>query len=240
MLPKSSISSIEIHSEEWYAGRLATFTASEWHLIMGDKWPTETAIKYVYRKVGEEMTGIPCRDEIDIAATRHGLMNEAHAIRLFGQTYGINFVVTQKLIKQEGSRFGCTPDFLIINAERSDELSYSVFTGEVKCPITFDGYIGLFMCDTPDQVKRFSKAYYWQVLFQMKMCGALRGYLVVYHPDFKAGKMKVIEFKMIDLMEDFKLMAARMEVAVAMFEEVRNRILYEKPVKLDHLKIATT
>ncbi len=225
MLLKSNISNIEIHSEEWFSGRLARFTASEIHNIMGDKWPTVGATNYCYRKVGEELTGISCRDEIDTNATKHGLMYENHAIRKYAQSIGVDFVIVQKLIFSPESRFACTPDFLIVHNESQDQLSYNVSTGEVKCPITFDGYINLFMCDTPEQVKAYSKAYYWQVLMQMYVCDALRGYLIAYHPDFKAGQMKVVEFRKINLMPDFKLLEQRMELGLAKFEEVRSKLL---------------
>ena len=228
MLLKSNISKIEVHSEEWHSGRLAKFTASEMHNLMGEKFFTTGAKSYIYRKVGEEMTGIPCRDEVDTPATRHGLIHENEAIRKYGQSVGLEFVIVQKLIFSPDGRCGCTPDFLIVHNESEDKLSYNVSTGEVKCPPTFDAYISLFMCDSPEDVLAYSKAYFWQVIDQMDNCDALRGYLVVYHPDFRAGNMKVIEFRKINLVKYFVLLKERKAMAIQKFEEVRNCLINHK------------
>lgn len=228
MLLKVNISKIEIHSDEWYAGRLAKMTASEWHHCMGDKWPTEGALRYLYRKCGEELSGIPCRDSVETEATKHGLMYENIAIRKYADKVGLKFVVTQALIFEPGSRFACTPDFLIAHRYDSKRKAYEVTTGEIKCPLTFDGYIGLALCNTPADVKAFKKEYYHQVLFQMAICGALKGLLIAYHPDFKAGGMKVIEFRKVELLDEFTLIEQRKILALAKFEEIRDKLLKMK------------
>lgn len=225
MLLKSHITDIEVHSEEWHKMRLAKFTSSEWHNLMGTKWPTEVALSYVYKKCGEELTGISARDEVSTPATNHGLLYEGEAIRKYAESKGLKFVVVQKLITEPGSRFGSTPDFLIVHNESQDQLSYNVSTGEVKCPLSFNAYIELFLCNTPEDVKAVSKMYYWQVISQMDMCGALVGFLIVYHPDFKSGGMKVIEFKKINLVPEFKLVAERKVLAIQKFEEIRSKLL---------------
>src|SRR5258707_6629249 len=148
MLLKSHITNIEIHSDAWFAGRLAKFTASEIHHLMGEKPFTQGALSYIYRKVGEELSGLPCRDEVDTNATRHGNLYEPEAIQKFGEREGLQFVVTQKLIHNPETRFSCTPDALIINKENIDELSYNVSTLEVKCPSSYDAYISLCLCET--------------------------------------------------------------------------------------------
>lgn len=225
MLLKNNISNIRIHSDEWYAGRLAKFTASEIHSIMGEKFETTGAINYIYRKVGEEMTGVACKDEVDTSATRHGLLYEPEAIKKFGDLKGLEFVVTQCLITQPESRFGCTPDLIIPVSYSKAKKSYDVITGEVKCPVSYDAYIGLFLCNTPQDVKKEEKKYYWQVLDQMDNCDCLRGYLIVYHPLFKAGQMKIIEFRKVELVNDFKLLKERKQMALAKFNEIRAKLL---------------
>lgn len=225
MLLKANISSIEIHSDEWYQGRLAKFTASEIHNLMGEKPYQREFFTYVYNKVGEEMTGIAARDEADTAATRHGLIFENEAIRKYGESAGLSFVVVQKLISAPDSRFGCTPDFLVVHAEALDKTSYEVSTGEVKCPITYNAFIRLWLCDSPEDVLREEKKYFWQVVSQMHLCGALKGYLIIYHPDFKSGNMKVIEFRKVKLVKYFTLMAERLKLAEEKFIEIRDKFL---------------
>ncbi len=225
MLLKSSITNILIHSEDWFSGRLAKFTSSEWHFLMGAKGLGETGLKYIYRKIGEELTGIPCRKEISTEATEHGHQYEPENLLKFGQKMGIDFLVTQKLIVPVNGRIGSTPDAIWVLNESEDKLSYNVCTVEAKCPPSYDNYIGLWKCKTPADVKKFEPKYYWQVLHQMMVCDCLRGYLSIYHPHFKVGQLNVIEFRKIDLVPEFKLMAERSKEALEIFESTRNEMM---------------
>lgn len=225
LLKKHIQNQVRIHSDEWHGGRLGKFTASEIYNLVWDKAPTEGALKYVYRKVGEDVSGIAARDEISVPATNHGLLYEPEAIKLFGEKKGVEFVVTQCLVCDPESRFGCTPDAIIPIKESEDKLSYIVHTAEIKCPLDYGAYIELFRCNTPQDIRRVSKMYFYQVLDQMYNCGALTGYLVVYNPFFKFGQMKIIEFKKIDLVPEFKLLAQRKQWALEEFEKVREELL---------------
>lgn len=224
MLKIANITNIQMLSEEWFRGRLAKFTSSEWHYWMGDKPHTVGAMSYTYRKIGEEMTGFACRDEVDTKATEWGHTYEAEGIKAFQQAKEVEFIVTQKLITEEGSRFGSTPDFLVPLMKSADGLYYDVITGEVKCPPSYDKYIALARCRTPAQVKATNKEYFWQVIDQMYNCDALRGFLVIYHPLFKTGGLNIIEFRKLLLREEFKLMEERKKIAIATFNEVREEM----------------
>lgn len=194
-------------------------------------------MSYIRRKVGEELTGKPARDEIDTQAIRHGLQHEEAAIRKFGLAQGLEFIVVQQLITEPESRFGGTPDGLILIRESPDGTEYEVETVEVKCPPSFDAYIALFECVTPADVKKENRAYYWQVLDQMDNCGAKRGHFVIYHPDFKAGNHKSIVFNPTDpvldkegkktfpIHADLKLLRERKQDAVKKFEEIRSKLM---------------
>lgn len=225
MLNKKHITNIPILSDEWFMGRLAKFTASEWHYWMGEKPLTQGAINYTYRKVGEELSGLPARDEVDTKSTEWGKIQEPNAIKAFGEVMKLEFVVTQKLIVEPDSRFGCTPDFLISNSYKEDSEFWDVTPGEVKCPPSYDNFIALARCKTPADVKATNKIYYHQVLFQMAQCDCLRGFLVIFHPLFKSGGLKIIEFRKKDLIPDFKLLNERKIIAVNLFNEVREELL---------------
>jgi hypothetical protein len=231
MLKKSNISSIKTHSDEWHQARLAKFTSSEIHYLMGSGFQN-----YVRRKVGEEMSGKSAKGEIDVEATRHGLMYEAEVIRKFGLKMGWEFLVTQQMVCAPGGKAGCTPDFLRVIRVSPDETEYEVETGEVKCPITFDGYLLLFECETPADLKAAKKEYYWQVLDQMDNCEALRGHFIAYHPDFKAGNMRHIVFdkmyseqtkvgKKFPIWDDLKLLKIQKLKAEEEYYKLRNRLL---------------
>lgn len=223
MLDKRAITKVKIHSEDWFKERLSKFTSSEKHYLMGDKQWADGALSYVYRKVGEDISGLPCRDDVDTNATRHGNLYEPIALAEFGKRMDIDFLVTQCLISPPDSRRSSTPDALIIKGET--ETHYNVDTVETKCPYSYDAYIKLFLCNTPEDVLKVEKKYYWQVIDQMDVCGALNGYLVVYQPAFRAGKMKIIPFRKLELRAQFKLLEERTVDAINKFDEIRDKLI---------------
>lgn len=225
MLLKSQITNVVMHSDDWFSGRLAKFTSSEWHFLMGEKGIPDAGMNYIYRKVGEELTGLPCRKEITTDDTEHGQMYEPEGLKAFGVHMGVEFLVTQKLIKKLDSREGSSPDAIWVRSESADANGYNVFTGEIKCPTSYDKYIHLWNCKTPADLKKVNKAYYWQVMHQMRVCDALRGYFIVYQPFFRMGKLNVIEFKKTELIEDFKMMNIRAQQAEIIFVNQRDKMI---------------
>lgn len=195
MLNKNHICRVKPMTEEWLQARKGKLTSSEIHNIMGEKFWTTGCQSYIYRKVGELLTDIPAKSEVNNEYTIHGLINEANAIRKFAQMYGFKHVVCQQLISIPESGCGSTPDGIVVLNESMDELMYDVMTAEVKCPPTYSNYVPLALCKTPQDLKAISKPYYWQVLDQMLLCDCLKGYFITYHPDFKAGNINVIEFR---------------------------------------------
>ena len=231
VLKKSKISHIKIHSDEWHASRLAKFTSSEIHYLTGSGF-----LRYVRLKVGEEITGKSAKGEIDVEATRWGGFYEAEAIQKWGKKMGLDFMVVQQLISEEGSRFGSTPDGLIVTRISPDETEYEVETVEVKCPITFDNYLLLFECETPAELKAAKKEYYWQVLDQMDNCEALIGHFIAYHPYFRVGNMKHIQFNKMECIEtkkgkefpiyaDLKFLKEQKRLAVESFDKLRDKLM---------------
>jgi hypothetical protein len=234
MLLKSKISGIKILSEEWYISRLAKLTSSKnFHLIEDGKGYTN----YIRDKVGEELTGKSSEKEFDTESLRWGSFYEAEAVTKVGQSKGLEFIIVQQLVTAPLSRFGSTPDGLIILSETPDKTAYNVETLEVKCPPTFNIYIGLFECNTPQELKSECKQYYWQVIDQMDECGALKGHFAVYHPDFKVGNMNIIEFDThkpvinkkgettYPIHEDLKLLRLRKAKALETFDSIRSRLM---------------
>jgi len=232
MLLKSKISNIRIHSDEWHKTRIGKFTSSEASSLIGSG-----SESYIRRKVGEEMTGKSSKAEVDTDATRWGAFHEAEAIQKFGIHQGLDFLIVQQLITEENGRFGGTPDGIIPIRESADGMSYEVETVEVKCPPTFDNYLSLWECETPLQLKSAKKEYYWQVLDQMDLCGCLKGYFVAYHPDFRAGNLRVIRFeanepsfdakgnKVYPIYNDLKLLKEKKKMASEQFDILRDKLL---------------
>ena len=222
MLLKSKISDLQISldpalNEKYDAAKLGRFTSSEFHYLMAEKGIGSAGLNYIYRKVGERMTGMKCKTDISTIATEHGLTYEREGLIKFGKQMGLESLLVQGLIIDEDGYCGGTPDGLIVLGESVDKLYYNVQTVEIKCPLSFDGYIRLFKCKTPEDLKREERAYFYQILHQMYICDCLIGYGVFYHPFFKSGQMNVIEFRKINLVPEFKLIAERKLQAIEIF-----------------------
>lgn len=231
MLHKSFISDIKIYSPEWNAVRSGRLTSSRIHVLLAEKNLTVGAMSYLYQKAGESITGHNTEDDDDIIEdenTAWGIMNEPLALNKFGLSRGIKYLVTQKVIYDPSGRTSSTPDALwIIDSSVFKEDCYNVATVEVKCPRKYPRFFPLFACNTPADLKLKNSSYYWQVIDQMSTCQAALGYFVVFNPTFPAHKnLKVIEFRKIDIWEDFRKLEQRKKEAVQILGEI---ILSWKP-----------
>lgn len=234
MLKKAHISNIQIYSEDWDRARCGRGTSSNISNIMGEKFTTQDCVSYVYQKAGELITGKSTAVEDDVIEdenTAWGREFEPAAIRRFGEIKGIEFLVTQKLIMNPDALFSSTPDAIWIHGQsllKDDE--YHVSTLEVKCPRKYPRYIPLWKCQTPADLKKFSKKYFWQVIDQMDNTDAAVGYFACYHPLFPVKtNMRIIEFKKIDLWPDFTLLKQRKALFVKHIEEIREEFFPSVP-----------
>lgn len=209
-------------SEEWRQARIAKFTASKASSLCK---PKGLSISYIREKVGESITRVPADKEVDTDATRWGILYENEAIKKFGELKGVKFLVTQTMICDPDSMFSATPDFIWVQRENSDGLSYEVACGEVKCFPSYSHYVEMAECETPEDVLKADDEVFWQVVGQMSEVDCLVGYAVFYHPDFTQGGMRVIEFRKALLREKFKFYNERKELAESEFSRVRNKLL---------------
>jgi hypothetical protein len=223
MLKVENISSIEIHSEAWKMARLSKLTSSMIYTQLGEKPFTQGAMTYIYERVGEELSGIPAKYEIETDGTRWGHFHEPTATRRFGEFRNVEFLVVQKLIFAPNSRFSTTPDAIVPISKHGD--CWEVETVEVKCFPSYGRFIECALCNTPQDVKKVDKAIFFQVLDQMDNCDALVGWLVFFHPDLKIGGFKVIRFRKMELIEEFKLLKERKAMALNKFEEIRQKLI---------------
>ena len=234
MLLKSKISEYQISldpvlNEKYLTAKLGKFTSSEWHSLMGEKGIGSAGLNYIYRKVGEELTGLPVRQDISTPATEHGLTYEREGLVKFGEKMGVQGTLLVQRLILDGDRCGGTPDAIWVKKESIDGLSYEAATVEVKCPLSFDGYIRAWKCKTPAEFKKEKPDWYWQVLHQMYICDCLVGYGVIYHPFFKSGQLNIIEFRKIstDIYQDIGLIAQRKNQSIQIFHETINQMKNE-------------
>ncbi len=223
MLHKSNITKIQAGTTEWRELRLGKFTSSDIHLLMGTKGIGKTGLDYIYRKVGESITGRSDEKEYGfVEQMEHGLKHEALAVREFANSRKADFIVVQTTVNAPNSMFLSTPDSVLVLSETTDELGYNVETLEVKCPFKFHTYIQQRMCVTPQDLKKTFENYYWQVLDQMLVCGASVGYFYTYNPDFPEGNRgHTITFRQVEVWDDMKLLQKRKAEAAEKFKEIK-------------------
>lgn len=225
MLPVEHISKIQIYSEEWHKFRIGKFTSSKIHNLMAEKPYSDGFMTYVEQKACEFINGQTLAEEdeqIEDEYTVWGQEWEPYALQAFGQAKGLKYLVTQKLISAPGGRFSSTPDALwILQSSLIKENHYNVATVEVKCPRKYPRFLKLWRCNTPEDVKKAARPYYWQVLDQMDNCNAVLGYFSCFHPHFPEGKrQKIVEFNKLDLWKDFSLLQQRKKLAIDEFMKI--------------------
>jgi len=217
MLKIESITNASIYSDAWQMQRRGKFTSSKIHCFMGEKGLGNGAYTYIDQKLGEEMTGHVVSDEDDIEDenTAWGLQYEPEAVKEFHIRNKIEFLVTQKLIHAPGTRFSSTPDGIWVHGLATNQKEYNVSTLEVKCPRKFHRFNKLYRCNTPDDILKTESKYFWQVLDQMENCDSAVGYFAVYHPLYPPTcNYKQIQFKKIELWDEFKKLKKRKNEAV--------------------------
>jgi hypothetical protein len=184
---------------------------------MGDKSHkgdfTAGAVSYIEGLVGERLTGQPAREEFNTIYTDKGNSTEPEAIEYFCNSNSKIALRdterggTHKFIKYD-DYCACTPDALIASTAADAIFNHSgesikVAPLEVKCPSVLSQYIKLFKCNTPEDLKRTEKLYYYQIVSQLIFCDSLVGYFAAYN-EFFPIKMKVITFRKMDLIVEIK------------------------------------
>lgn len=228
MLHKSYITNIEIYSDEWHKFRLGKGTSSKISAIMGAEGFGKAGETYLYQKVGEFLTGQSNDKELEFDEDLDwGKMYEGEGIKAFSKKMGIQYLVTQKIISNPAGQFSTTPDAIWVHGEcKIDTNEYNVSIAECKCPRTYHNFIPKFLCRTPADLYKINKSNYWQVLDQMDQCGAAIGYFFVYHPYFPEGSnLNIVEFKKMELWEQFKLLSVRKKLFLQKFDEIHKQML---------------
>lgn len=186
------------------------------------------AFSYIDQKLGEEMTGHTVSDEDDIEDenTAWGNQYEPKAIERFQWDNKVNFLVTQRMIHAQNTRFSSTPDAIWVHGEALNQLEYNVSTLEVKCPRKFHRFNKLFRCKTPQDLLKVEAKYFWQVIDQMDNCDSAVGYFAVFHPLYPATcNFKQIQFKKLDLWDDFKKLKQRKTEAINLLSEWKKEFM---------------
>lgn len=238
MLLKSKITEVPMYMGKnyfngWLKSRLGKFTASRISCCMQLKGIGDTGMAYIRSRIFEELNEVSSEKEIDTDSMRWGILHEVKALTFFAKDKNIIFdefgrvpIIVQKLVTDKESKFGCTPDGIWIHREfeQSDKTFVDCSPIETKC-YQLARHLKCVMCDTPEKIKAVDPDAFWQLVMQMDECGSLVGYLVYYYPGLKYGGLRVIEFRKINLTNEFKLFKQRKLQILEIYEQEKEIFL---------------
>ena len=238
MLLKSKISDLQMYSGEhyfdgWLLARLGKFTASQIHTCMKQKGIGDTGMAYIRSRAFETVNGISSEKEIETDAMRWGIENEPKAMLAFVNAMGIESdeigrvpIIVQRYVAEKDSIFGCTPDGIWVQAEYEKEEGtlLKVAPQEVKC-YQITKHLKCISCDTAKKIMSVDPNAGWQLIMQMDECDALVGYLIYFYPGLKYGGLRIIEFRKVELIEEFKLFEKRKKEIIRLFEEEKEKMI---------------
>lgn len=187
---KGSKIAFEQGSKEWLWMRVNLFTASEvsnliWEqktLKSGGLSATitglEVAEKYIAEKVaGNFLEALP--EELKAKALDWGKFWESEALRDFCTKTGIQYdsLETGSAYFDKENLLLVSPDSLAITQE---------FGIEIKCPISLSNFShAKINVKDAESLKKYNKAYYWQVMSNLYVTGVEKWYFVNYFPYLK-------------------------------------------------------
>lgn len=227
MLLKSKIAKFAPHSKEWFDARIGMLTGSKVGVFCHAKGLGDTALTYIRRKVIERIEKRCFDTPIANFSTEWGRDQEPHALKAFRKwlekKLGKDIIFIRPSVIQFDELFACTPDACVITNHKlitdANDTGYYVEPVEAKC-LQVDGHLKLLRCITPHHLKEAYPDYFYQTVSQIEFTGALKGYFIAYNPEFTDWRrLHVIEFRKIDMLDDFKFFNTRKEEA---------RILYNK------------
>lgn len=197
--------------------RIGRFTASNICELIYEKGAITEGFKTICYEKAHERLGITQPPNYEGDAIAHGNENEPMAIMTFEMLHG-----KEVLSSNADSLFipfqdfaGCTPDGLIGDNEGI----------EVKCPYNPAVFLKQYALEDQEALKKYSKAYYYQVQSCLLFSGRDVWNFVSYHPEFYSKYRVIGHMEVTPNMEDHEKILARVYEANKFTNDIVNRIL---------------
>lgn len=216
-------------SDEWDKIRCGRFTASEMHLLIdsGKREMTPEELKarpksgtgssakltvdhskfsdagysYIYRKAAETLTG-RIQESSYAFPLVYGKEMEIEAAEYFSKLTGLE--CTEVGFQPFGDHAGGSPDRFVGDKEGL----------EIKSPFTSEKQIEYLMLNDVFDLKRCFPQIYWQIMANMFFTQKERWHLATYDPRFQIEKMKMMHMIIEPNLNDYDLIALKVEKAV--------------------------
>lgn len=192
--------------------RNGMFTGSEVYKLMGAKGMGKTGETYIYEKVSEFLTGLPCKEEFSSAATAWGIEHEDEAKQYFEAATGLKVEPVGTI---SNDMIVGTPDGIIKGL---------VDVGfEIKCPYNSGNHVKNLMMQSANDLLDLRPEYYWQCVSYMWLTGLKGWKFCSYDPRFKEEKRMLI--LNLTLNEDhLTLLKQRVTEAKLMFNNIISKL----------------
>ncbi len=208
---------IDQGSGVWFIKRAPRFTNSNIFTLIGkDKTKlTQGALTYVYDKAAVALYSKHLfEDENSYTSESMQRGNDLEPVARMEHSIktGVNFRECGFFLHSVlGKHFGGSPDGLS---------ECGTITAEYKCPDNYGTFLKLCMLDTPDDLYKHSKQYFYQCHSHMLLTGAKMCHFVVFDPREK----KIPDIKILEIPYD-KEIAERIETFVRLAIKEKLRII---------------
>lgn len=156
----------------WREARCGRFTASKFADLIGN---TDTGLAYIIHKAVERITGVVEVVQFTTDAMTRGIEMESEAFEWLTEHW--TDTLEGAAIVKRGANLAATPDFYAFKGD---------VPGDIKCPgiVPYVQFMTLHHDDTGMALKKWNKAYYWQIKVQAYCCQKDYCALAYYHPQF--------------------------------------------------------
>ncbi len=228
-LEKDLFENSEQGSVNWEISRAGRFTSSETHRLLkagkremtpaelkarpktgkgsSVKWieddsvMNDDAMKYIYEKVAETLTGEP-KMPIWSHATAHGETWEPFAAEYFTEKTGMQ--LEQVSFIPFGDHAGGSPDRFVIG--KPDHL-------EIKCPFNPVNQVARLIYTDQWDLKNNEPEIYWQIVSNSLISNRPTGHFMSFCPSMKKDIHKMVHIEIVPSVEDFERVAKVWEIA---------------------------
>lgn len=205
--------------------RNGMFTGSEVYKLMGAKGMGKTGETYIFEKVSEFLTGLPCKEEFSSAATAWGIEHEDEAKQYFEAATGLKVAAIGTI---SNDMIVGTPDG-IIKVDTGFEIKcpdgiIKVDVGfEIKCPYNSGNHVKNLMMQSANDLLDLRPEYYWQCVSYMWLTDLKAWKFCSYDPRFKEEKrMLILNLTLND--DHLTLLKQRVTEAKLMFNNIISKI----------------
>jgi hypothetical protein len=221
MLSPQQITELAIGTAEWDIFWTGKISSSQVSCITSKEEIADGGLNYLLFKAMERFCNVKkttVKEEINEEDDYEwGIKYEPEALARYCEIMNCGNLLRHKIVESKDKNSATIPDGLILHPHEDEFVSVTV---EAKCPKTYHRFYRGLNCKTPEDIKQFDRAHYWQTIDQMLVCSAYTGYIIYYHPHFpEPVNYNIVSFNRTDLLDDFLFLDLRKKEAAVIIQD---------------------